>query len=454
MIVFDPTTWTISLPPGESPIARQYDNLTRSITVTGVPEGWNWTLLVQASGKLDLIDLEPVEGGVGVTLTAQMLSLAGFYTLQLRGTQGDLVRHTNVLKVLVPKSLSGSATWPTVPSAVEQVLQQLEELNQHPPYPGDGGYWMVWDLDAGAYVESQLPLPPVAEGPQGPPGPQGEQGPAGPQGPQGDPGPQGEKGEQGDPGPQGEPGVIGPEGPKGEQGEQGPQGTQGEQGPIGPQGEPGPQGETGPQGPKGDTGDPGPQGPQGKTGPVGPEGPQGPQGPSGVGIPPTDTAKKGDVPMWNGENVVWGAPSGGQDKQWKLFQEITGDGDTFSWEWTDLDFTEFLFVGVGLTNVDENTNSTIRIDINGEETATIDTQKSSGANSKRYQRVAIRYNGYFWETMKMGASGNEEGYYIIYSSVQCPYSVRLGQEKCSKIKLRHTSTAYTLLSGTIRIYAR
>ena len=271
MIVFDQTKWTISLPPGESPIARQYDNMTRSLTVTGVPDGWDWTLLVQAQGKLDLIDLEPVEGGVGVTLTAQMLSLAGFYTLQLRGTQGDLVRHTNVLQVLVPKSLSGSATWPTVPSAVEQVLQQLEELNTHPPYPGENGYWMVWDLDTHAYVESQLPLPPVAEGPQGPPGPQGEQGPAGPQGPQGEPGPQGKKGEQGDPGPQGEPG---PEGP---------------QGPAGPQGDPGQ------QGPKGDTGATGPQGPQGETGPAGPEGPQGPQGPAGEGVPvisgPEDAGK-------------------------------------------------------------------------------------------------------------------------------------------------------------------
>lgn len=31
MIVFDSTTWTISLPPGESVIGRQYDNMTRSI---------------------------------------------------------------------------------------------------------------------------------------------------------------------------------------------------------------------------------------------------------------------------------------------------------------------------------------------------------------------------------------------------------------------------------------
>lgn len=65
---------------------------------------------------------------------------------------------------------------------------------------------------------------------------------AGPAGPQGDPGPQGEQGIQGDPGPQGERGV---------------------------QGEPGPQGEIGPQGPQGDPG---------ATGPAGPEGPQGPKG--------------------------------------------------------------------------------------------------------------------------------------------------------------------------------
>lgn len=63
-----------------------------------------------------------------------------------------------------------------------------------------------------------------------------------------------------------------------------------------------------PQGKKGDTG---PQGPQGETGPAGPEGPQGPQGPAGVGIPPTDTAQKGDVPTWDGENVVWEPPAGG-----------------------------------------------------------------------------------------------------------------------------------------------
>lgn len=332
MIVFDPTTWTISLPPGESVIGRQYDNMTRSITVTGAPDGWNWTLLVQASGKLDIIDLEPVEGGVGVTLTAQMLALSGYYAFQLRGTQGELVRHTNVLQsIMIPASLSGSATWPTVPSAVEQVLQQTAELNQHPPYPGDGGYWMTWDLDTHAYVESQFPLPPVAEGPQGPPGPQGEQGPAGPQGPQGETGPQGEKGE---------PGPAGPQGPKGDQGDQGIPGPVGEPGPAGPTG---PQGEQGPKGPKGDTGDTGPQGPQGETGPAGPEGPQGPQGPAGVGLPPTDTAQAGDVPTYRDGDIVWEPPAGGSDRAWRtIIDETSPEGGVFGFSADNLsDITEF-----------------------------------------------------------------------------------------------------------------
>lgn len=256
MIAFEESTWTIHIPPGETMLARQYDNLTRTVVVTGVPEGWAWTLLVESAGKLDAIDLAPMDGGVGVSLTAQMLALSGIYTLQLRGAQGELVRHTNVIQTLIPASLSGTDTWPAVPTAVEQALEQLEALNQHPPYPGDNGYWMVWDLDSGAYVESQLPLPAVAEGPQGPPGPQGEQG---------EPGPQGEKGEKGD------------------------------------------QGEPGPQGPKGDTGDTGPQGPQGETGPVGPEGPAGPQGPAGEGVPSTNGVPDNYVLTPAG----WAEPAGG-----------------------------------------------------------------------------------------------------------------------------------------------
>ena len=199
-------------------IARQYDNLTRELLVTGdLPEGWAWELLVQAGGSVNVIALAPRAEGVGVTLTAEMLTKAGLYALQLRGGRGEEVRHTNVIQVVVPTSLVGDGTWPELPSEFSQAEANIRELNAHPPIPGDNGYWLLWDLEAEDYAESQLPLPDVSVGP---PGPQGEPGPQGPQG---------EKGEKGDPGPEG------PQGPKGDQGDPGPEG---------------------PQGPKGDQGDP------------------------------------------------------------------------------------------------------------------------------------------------------------------------------------------------------
>lgn len=160
--------WRLWADPGPV-IARQYDNLTRRLEITGdLPEGWDWTLLVQADREhLDLIALRPMEGGMGVDLTAEMLALSGYYTIQLRGNQGELVRHTNQVRIFIPSSLSGDANWPEVPSEFSQVEANIRELNAHPPYPGDAGYWMVWDLETDTYIQSPLPLPPVAEGPPG-----------------------------------------------------------------------------------------------------------------------------------------------------------------------------------------------------------------------------------------------------------------------------------------------
>ena len=152
-------------------IARQYDNLTRELLVMGtLPEGWAWELLVQAGGSVNVIALSPRKGGVGVTLTAEMLTKAGLYALQLRGGRGEEVRHTNVIQVVVPTSLVGDATWPELPSEFSQAEANIRALNAHPPYAGPNGYWMIWDLETGDYVESQLSLPEVSVGPQGPEG--------------------------------------------------------------------------------------------------------------------------------------------------------------------------------------------------------------------------------------------------------------------------------------------
>ena len=228
MITF--TDWIIST--DGSIIARQYDNLADMLVVSGdLPEGWTWDMLVQVGSNLNIIALGQVEGGVGALLTEDMLAIGGLYNIQLRGTQGEIVRHTNMLYgINIPPSLSGDAQWPTLPSEFSQAEARIQALNAHPPIPGDNGYWQVWDLETNAYVESQLPLPDVSVGPEGPPGPQGPQGDPGPQGPQGEPGPQGEKGDPGEQGPQGEPGPQGPEGPQGPKGDTGGNGSPGAQG--------------------------------------------------------------------------------------------------------------------------------------------------------------------------------------------------------------------------------
>ena len=205
MILFD--NWKIR-DEGEL-LAHQYDNLSRTLLVEGVPDGYDWTMLVQIRENFDAISLSPMQSGVGVILTQQQLSVAGYYYMQLVGTlkaDGVTKQHTNILRVYVGDSLSGDSHWPTVPSEFSQTEANIRELNSHPPVPGNNGYWMVWDTDKDEYLESQLALPDVSAGPQGPKGEKGDRGETGPQGPQGDPGPQGPAGPQGEQGPKGDPG--------------------------------------------------------------------------------------------------------------------------------------------------------------------------------------------------------------------------------------------------------
>lgn len=141
-------------------LARQYDNLTRELRIEGdMPEGWDWDLLVQMGELLDIIRLTPGENSLSVTLTAEMLALSGFYLLQLRGTQGEKVRHTNSIRVFVPESLSGDAQWPDLSTAFSQAESDIRELNAHPPIPGENGFWQLWDLETEQYLPSELPLP-------------------------------------------------------------------------------------------------------------------------------------------------------------------------------------------------------------------------------------------------------------------------------------------------------
>ena len=158
--------WVLSKPQGGL-LGYQYDNLTRELVVQGdLPEGWTWDMLVSASGNSDTWPLALGDGQASITLTDDNLSVRGEYYLQLRGTNGDQVRHTNVITAYNSRSLSGAGQWPTLPTEWIQAEKDIKELNAHPPVPGLNGYWLLWDLSSHSYQESDLPVP---VGPAGPP---------------------------------------------------------------------------------------------------------------------------------------------------------------------------------------------------------------------------------------------------------------------------------------------
>lgn len=46
-----------------------------------------------------------------------------------------------------------------LPSEFYQVERAITEINNHPPKPGDNGYWMIWNPDTHQYEESTIKIP-------------------------------------------------------------------------------------------------------------------------------------------------------------------------------------------------------------------------------------------------------------------------------------------------------
>lgn len=96
------------------------------------------------------------------------------FDVTLFGKSGTQEVPTNVVSLRLEKS---NTLWEQdAPEPQQSWIAKIIDLNNHPSIPGNNGYWLIWDTDSGAYVESDLPLPAVSVGPQGP---QGIQGPAG-----------------------------------------------------------------------------------------------------------------------------------------------------------------------------------------------------------------------------------------------------------------------------------
>jgi len=140
-------------------LAMQYDNLTRKLSVHGdLPAGYDWDMFVSVGPYFDILRLTPDENGASIVLTAQMLAVSGVYTMQLRGTQGDKVQHTNKITVFVPSSMSGDAHWAEIPSEFTELEKRMQQLANTYPTVGENGNWFIAGEDTGVPAKGLTPF--------------------------------------------------------------------------------------------------------------------------------------------------------------------------------------------------------------------------------------------------------------------------------------------------------
>ena len=117
---------------------------------------------------------QPIDVVDGLVEVPEWFTQQDSFDVTLFGKGSTQEVPTNVVSLRLEKS---NTLWEqAAPEPQPSWLAKVIDLNNHPPIPGDNGYWLIWDTDKGAYVESELPLPAVSVGPQGPAGPAGAPG--------------------------------------------------------------------------------------------------------------------------------------------------------------------------------------------------------------------------------------------------------------------------------------
>lgn len=240
---------------GNDIIGFEQNNLVNDLVGSvDTEEGWEFFLKVEMTKTLqhNIIPIKREGGIIFVTLTADMMPVEGRYIGQFEMRNGAKVSNTDTFEFWVKNSINLNKVWTPIPTTFSELMNNVLILQQHPPVPGNQGYWMIWNVELEQYEQSENPLPAISEGvagpyftpavsqngelswtnngnlenpeavnikgPEGPQGPQGEKGETGSTGPQGPAGEKGEKGANGKDGPQGVPGPVGPVGPAGKDG--------------------------------------------------------------------------------------------------------------------------------------------------------------------------------------------------------------------------------------------
>lgn len=154
------TNWYICTPP-KFCLGFEGDNGAVALEIsTDLTDEWDLKVDVEKDGQKNIIQLQHVGQVYSALLTSSMLADDGQYLMQVRGTLGEKVRHSNIFYATVHDSINAvDAFPPPLPSEFEQMEERITELNQHPPRPGQDGFWEIWNPYSGRYEASDIPLP-------------------------------------------------------------------------------------------------------------------------------------------------------------------------------------------------------------------------------------------------------------------------------------------------------
>ena len=108
---------------------------------------------------------QPIDVVDGLVEVPEWFTEQDSFDVTLFGKSGSQEVPTNVVSLRLEKS---NTLWEQdAPEPQPSWLAKVIDLNNHPPIPGENGYWLLWDTDSSVYVESELPLPEVSSGGSG-----------------------------------------------------------------------------------------------------------------------------------------------------------------------------------------------------------------------------------------------------------------------------------------------
>ena len=98
---------------------------------------------------------QPIDVVNNIVKVPEWFTQQDHFYITLFGKNDNQEVPTNVVPLRLDKS---NTLWEKdTPEPQPSWIVKLIDLNNHPPIPGNNGYWMIWDTDKGTYVESELP---------------------------------------------------------------------------------------------------------------------------------------------------------------------------------------------------------------------------------------------------------------------------------------------------------